>query len=130
MPTPAKTPKKRGLYDDSQIKPAARVLFPQRPTNIHDYLPSPRKARKSKHAFSLLGEEDENIEEVSIYTDSKERIPELDETEDNPFLTRRSNGSRRTTQASQPLTRNGTKHGMTKEIDEAVERGEGMVYSL
>lgn len=130
MPTPAKTPKKRGLYDESQMKPAARVLFPPRPTNTHDYLPPPRKARKNKHAFALLGGEEENTGEVPIYTDSKERIPELDETEDNPFLARRSNGSRRAAQVFQPLARNGTKHGLTKEIDEAVERGEGMVYVL
>lgn len=132
MPTPAKTPRKRSAYDGSHVKSTARVLFPARPATNEDIMPSPRKVRKNKHAgFSLDSYgEDDNGEQIHIYTDSKERIPDEEEIDDddNPFRSRGS--TRRSGRKSEARKANGTKHGMTKEIDEAVERGEGMVSVL
>ncbi|KAB8338792.1 hypothetical protein FH972_021737 [Carpinus fangiana] len=127
LPTPAKTPRKRNAQANAGITSTARVLFPGRTMHPDDVVPSPKKSRKNskKAAFSLESFADacENGgERIEIYTDSKERIPEMDESEDNPFITRGApRGSR-----SRPARK--TKNGMSRKVDEAVDNEEGMVY--
>lgn len=94
-----------------------------------------RFQRGRKHtAFRLddLEEGGENGGSIQVYTDSRDRIPEIDENEDNPFVVRRSNRKKQS-----PVTINDMesqspkpKYGMTAEIDQAVENGEGVVYVL
>lgn len=130
IPTPSKTPRKRPAHDGSQLKSTARVLFPTVHAGTDIVAPTPRKSRKGRHAnFTLDSFDDEAAgDEIKIYTDSKERIPEEDAGEENPFLSRSS--SARANPPAQVKSRTRLKHGMSKEIDEAVERGEGMVYVL
>jgi hypothetical protein len=132
FPTPAKTPRKRALKSEESLGSTARVLFANRPTDFEDAMPSPRKSRKSrKAAFSLDGyadNADESNEKIVIYTDSKERIPELDDTEDNPFITRKdkpANGH-----AAAGPSRRRTRDSRTEKMEEAVARDEGMIYVL
>lgn len=135
LPTPAKTPRKRALHQDSNLNSAARVLFQNKQSEFEDIMPSSQKSRKSrKHAASTLESFADDLEkgqEVPIYTDSKERLPEVDESEENPFIVNDRRGSQPEVETRQShARRTKTKHGMGKEIDEAIERGEGMVYVL
>jgi hypothetical protein len=90
LPTPAKTPKKRPNGTTPAIKSVARSLFSSVRTAADDeVMPSPRKNRSQKkyHGFNLDSfEGEEEAAPIPIYTDSAERIPEVDRSEENPFL--------------------------------------------
>lgn len=138
LPTPAKTPAKKPVAA-AAINGAARVLFPVRPDTVEEAMPKPRKHRQNRrHAglslYSSTEEEGASQENhIQIFTDSKDKVPELDLTEDNPFLEQplqappppepskgRSNRKRK---ASQAIDGN-------PEIKEALNRDDGMVYVL
>ena len=133
LPTPAKTPRKRPPQSD--LRNTARVLFHDLETDPEQIMPTPSKSRKSKNhaAFSLesFEEEQANANKVQIYTDSKERMPEMDEEDDNPFVVKKDR-KQRADHASTSTARGSrkTKHGMNREVDDAVNRDEGMVYTL
>lgn len=132
-PTPAKTPRKRAPPSD--LGNTARVLFHDIETDPEQIMPTPSKSRKGKKhaALSLESFEGERNDgsKVQIYTDSKERMPEMDESEDNPFIVRKKD---KNTTSENPSTtgrgRRKAKHGMSKKVDEAVENNEGIVYTL
>lgn len=131
LPTPAKTPHKRALHSEASIKPTARILFStSRPASIEEV--TPRKARKyTKNVYSLnsFEENSESSEKIEIYTDSKERIPTADEDdEENPFVTKQGKGKAKT--KTKPTPQRRRKDARTEEMDEAVDRDEGMVYIL
>ncbi|KZF19755.1 hypothetical protein L228DRAFT_40246 [Xylona heveae TC161] len=99
LPTPAKTPRKRQPQPKG-MGATARVLFPTLPNNVEEAMPMPKKGRKGRKAngFSLGGlanEDDDNNggAKIQIYTDSKDRVPELDPSEDNPFYVSNESGS-------------------------------------
>lgn len=85
LPTPVKTPQKSPKKSSPAINTIARKLF-VRPSSTEDAMPSPKKARKSYSGFSLdsFTAEDATVP-IEIYTDSSERIPEVDLSADNPF---------------------------------------------
>ena len=101
-------------------------------------MPTLRKRGSKRHVGFTLDSslEDDDIDsegKIRIYTDSKEKIPELDLSEDNPFLDRpqqeapsneprKSRGSKKRKAAS--ITPNNA------DIEEAFNREEGMVYVL
>lgn len=132
LPTPAKTPRKRDVRSD--LSSTARVLFPNRPATIDDAMPDPRKTRKNrKHAAFTLqsfieGDEEADADKIEIYTDSKERIPTLDEEEDNPFITTKKNGKAKTNGSREPKRRKIDER--TAEMEKAVRNEEGMIYVL
>ncbi|KAI9810446.1 MAG: hypothetical protein M1832_001340 [Thelocarpon impressellum] len=129
LPTPAKTPRKRPGQPAAGISSTARILFPSRPETVEEVMPSPKKKRARKHqAFTLASFNegaDGNGEDggIAIFTDSKERVPELDLSEDNPFY-------------EKPAKKSGTKTngvsrrkaGRNDDVEEAINRDEGMVY--
>ena len=133
-PTPMKTPRKRVNRDG--FGNTSRVLFHDRETDPDQIMPTPSKSRRGKKhaAFSLESFESEqrNGGKVEIYTDSKERMPEIDEDEENPFVVKRGGAIPQTKDVPTRKTRGKrqTNYGMTKEIDEAVDHDEGMVYTL
>ncbi|KAL4810431.1 hypothetical protein BDV18DRAFT_57365 [Aspergillus unguis] len=109
LPTPAKTPRKKPVDNAGST---ARVLFPQ-----------PTQKKKKKTGFSLDSFTEDNAQggSIQIYTDSRDRIPEVDESEGNPFYQKPSANvnprpSRRKAQSRD------------KEVDDALERDDGMVY--
>ncbi|KAE8373388.1 hypothetical protein BDV26DRAFT_272211 [Aspergillus bertholletiae] len=111
LPTPAKTPKKKAVGD---VGNTARVLFPP---------PSGRTKKSKKYTGFSLDSFDENAQggsDIQIYTDSRDRIPEPDESEDNPFSkpTVPTRFSRRRAEQSK----------RDKEVDESVKRDDGMTY--
>ncbi|KAK8252454.1 hypothetical protein HDK77DRAFT_150970 [Phyllosticta capitalensis] len=89
--TPAKTPGKRKV-SQAAFGSTARVLFHDRPASIDDAMP-PRTARKKKRAGFEMGSFAESLEcdkssKIEIYTDGKERVPSVNDDEDNPFITK------------------------------------------
>lgn len=138
LPTPAKTPRKKPVQPTA-IQAAARVLFPSRPDTVEDAMPNPRKRRNKRHVgFSLYSsmedDDDEGLEnQIEIYTDSKDKVPELDPSEDNPFYDQHA----QTVASAEPHKAKGSKkrkaeHSVdaSTEIAEAFNREEGMVYVL
>ncbi|OCK78427.1 hypothetical protein K432DRAFT_332086 [Lepidopterella palustris CBS 459.81] len=130
LPTPSKTPRKRAVQD---LGSTARVLFPNRPANVDDSMPSPRKSRKNKKhaAFTLQSfveeaEDDDEPSQIEIYTDSKERVPDLDEHEDNPFITTKKNSKVKANGVPEPKRRR--VDDRTAQMEEAVRNNEGMIY--
>lgn len=104
-------------------------------------MPSPRKSVRSKrHAALSLGslveesDEEASSSKIEIYTDSRERVPSLDEGEDNPFVGPRK--TRRRPKAVRKADRvkrsNSDAHAEeeTYRMEKAVENGEGLIYVL
>jgi hypothetical protein len=102
-------------------------------------MPTPRKRRNKRNVgFSLYSsmedEEDMNADgKIQIYTDSKEKIPEMDTTKNNPFyeppeerapppepIKGRSSRKRKAAPTAEGR----------KEVKDAFDRKEGMVYVL
>ena len=138
LPTPVKTPRKKPVQP-AAVQATARVLFPCRPDTIEDAMPNPRKRRNRRHVeFSLYGsmedvEDAASENQIEIYTDSKEKVPELDQSEDNPFYDQHD----RTIGFPEPRKAKSSKkrkaeHSIdaSAEIEEAFNREEGMVYVL
>lgn len=82
LPTPAKTPQKPpSEKSKADIKAIARNLFQHDEAVV---MPSPRKGRGKKHILDSF--DDNDVEEsIPIFTDSRERIPEVDLGLENPF---------------------------------------------
>ncbi len=138
LPTPAKTPRKKPVQP-AAVQAAARVLFPSRPDTIEDAMPNPRKRRNKRHVgFSLYSsmEDDGDVgseNQIEIYTDSKDKVPELDPSEDNPFYDQHAQTvvsveSRRTKISKKRKAEHSI--DASAEIEEAFNREEGMVYVL
>ncbi|KAI8937328.1 hypothetical protein NX059_006535 [Plenodomus lindquistii] len=126
LPTPAKTPRKRPVGD---LSSTSRILFPQRPATIEEAVPTPRKSRKTKNLFTLESfnahmDDDDNNQKITIFTDSKERVPTPGAADENPFLTTKKGKGRArpTPQKSRKVDQR------TAKLNEAAERDEGMVY--
>ncbi|KAL4979287.1 hypothetical protein BDW66DRAFT_128095 [Aspergillus desertorum] len=110
LPTPAKTPRKKPV---DNVGLTARVLFPQ----------PGQKRKKKQTGFSLesFSDDPSQGDSIQIYTDSRDRIPEIDESEENPFYQKPSTSQK--PRPSKPMTRS-----RDKEVDEALKREDGMVY--
>jgi len=139
LPTPAKTPRKRTTPNQAALKSTARALFPNRPTTIDDAMPSPRKHKQPSgghNSFSISALADEGDDEASsskiqIYTDSKERVPSMDEDENNPFLSRNAASKKKVIEVSQTTRRRAKpKSEKDKQMEEAAQKDEGIIYVL
>jgi hypothetical protein len=113
LPTPAKTPRKKPF---DNVGSTAQVLFPTL---------SSQKKKKKQTGFSLdsFTNDPSQGESIQIYTDSRDRIPEVDESEENPFYKKPTPNTN--TRPSRRKT-----GGRDKEVDEALNREDGMVYVL
>lgn len=138
LPTPVKTPRKKPVQP-AAVQAAARVLFPSRPDKVEDAMPTPRKRRNKKQVgFSLYSSMEDDggavsENQIEIYTDSKDKVPELDPSEDNPFYDQHV----QTVASAEPCKTKVSKkrkaeHSIdaNKEIEDAFNREEGMVYVL
>ncbi|KAI9798451.1 MAG: hypothetical protein M1825_005358 [Sarcosagium campestre] len=127
LPTPAKTPRKRNALGTPSMDSTARVLFPARPETIDEAMPTPKKKRTHQGVGLSLGsfaddmDSGRDSERISIFTDSKERIPELDTSEDNPFYDP-THGAARNGEYIQPsLPKNDV-------AEETIRRDDGIIY--
>ncbi|MCJ1385540.1 hypothetical protein MMC17_008663 [Xylographa soralifera] len=131
LPTPAKTPRKRNTQPG--LTGAARVLFPNRPDNMDEAMPTPTKhgRRPKKHiGFSLdsFDDADGSSEgKIEIYTDSKDRLPEVDASEDNPFYVKPCTEPTTTKRAGKRRKVN-DESNHNEEVQEMLKRDEGMIY--
>lgn len=138
LPTPVKTPQKKQLPKSSM---AARALFQDQPTTMFE---SPRKSQKKKvrhNGFSLesFSENASSQDAIQIHVDSRDQVPEIDTSEENPFYVAPTpEVKKRTTSSSQKVS--GTskrrkvsaeeKKALDPQVEEAIHRDEGMVYVL
>ncbi len=134
LPTPRKTPRKRDHHVEAGY--TSGLLLPGRPMSVEDAMPSPRKSRKSKkhigftlNSFLSEDESNNNKNKIPIYTDTKERVPSLDQDEDNPFVgppkTPRKIRNQKSSKARTEDITNRTGEG-----GEEADNSEGMVYVL
>jgi hypothetical protein len=148
LPTPAKTPRKpSSAKNEAEIRAVARNLFmPMLSTDVvYDdeaagepssaAFPDAKKRKPKKYTgLSLQSFTAVEVDEpIQIYTDSHERIPEVDNSADNPFL-----GSN--VVVHEPAVPQLVKRGRSKKvavpgegrqtIEEAVRREDGLVYVL
>lgn len=131
LPTPDKTPRKRPSKPTPGISSIARNLFPVRPESIEEVMPSPKKKKNKKYSgFTLdsFGAEDAD-EPITIFTDSQERIPEVDVSDDNPFY---SAGAA----VPEPIKRASKRRKITVPgegeltVEDVQKREDGLVYVL
>lgn len=133
LPTPVKTHRKKPI---TNVSAAARVLFANQPEVGEDIMALPKRKKVKKYnGFSLesfSAKDEEGGKGIQIFTDSRDKVPELDETEDNPFITRAETGAVSGKKVAGTSKRRKLS-GETKkksEIEKAVGREDGMVYVL
>ncbi|ROT34855.1 hypothetical protein SODALDRAFT_320969 [Sodiomyces alkalinus F11] len=129
LPTPVKTPKKPPTEAQAaSIQAVARNLFSGDDDTAR--LQSARKKRVPKKytGISMDSFKAEQVEEpIQIYTDSRDRVPEVDTSAENPFY-----GNNETARPEPRLRR--SKRNVvvpgegSQDIDEALEREDGMVF--
>lgn len=118
LPTPAKTPSKKAV--DSST--AARALFP--PTS------SAGKKAKKHTGYSLDSFSDELAPKpapIDIYTDSRDRVPTVDMSEDNPFYVNPAAKA-----SEKPSTRSSKRQAAKRDtdVDESLTRDDGIYCVL
>lgn len=93
LATPAKTPtSKKTAIAAGSINSVARNLFPySRASTIDEAMPSPKKKGRKKLAGFEINSDAEEEPPIQIYTDSKDRIPEVDK--DSPFYDNKGKAS-------------------------------------
>jgi hypothetical protein len=128
LPTPAKTPRKKTVEESAST---ARVLFPSSST--------PRSKKAKKYAgFSLDSFHEgssENPDKIAIFTDSRDRVPVVDDSGSNPF--------KKPSESKVPVMESKTSHSYKRRKlaspndpsadeapTEAVKRDDGMLYVL
>ncbi|KAI9792809.1 MAG: hypothetical protein M1816_001541 [Peltula sp. TS41687] len=120
LPTPAKTPRKRPQEPAHALRSTARVLFPAR-----DEITGKRRGGRRLDDSMNGANGDDPIE---IYTDSKDRIPTLDISEDNPFWDHGNQEGGQSTGLNGGVKRKATV-AKNEEIEKAVKRrDDGIVY--
>jgi hypothetical protein len=130
LPTPAKTPQKRPDEHAPAINNIARNLFPIRSGSDEEVMPSPKKRGKKHTGFTLDSFEAEEEAPIHIYTDSHDRVPEVDLSPDNPFYGRGSAA------VPEPTKRASKRRKITvpgegfQSIEELQKREDGLIYTL
>ncbi|KAK7737275.1 hypothetical protein SLS63_003066 [Diaporthe eres] len=119
LPTPAKTPaRKHAEQNEKNVNAIARSLFskPQ----------SPKKTRTKQFKLDSFDAEDDTFQ---IYTDSQDRLPAPDVTEDNPFY-----GEAGIAASAKPVRRSSRNRkntvgaSVSEQVDEVVKRKDGLLY--
>ena len=133
LPTPAKTPTQKPTVVAPGIRSIARNLFPIRGETAEDAMPSPKKKGHKQHSGCTLGSfgaEDGDIQ-IAIYTDSHDRVPEVDLSADNPFY-----GQSGAAAQPEPSKRSSKRRKIVipgegeQTIEEAERREDGLIYVL
>ncbi|KAF5008473.1 hypothetical protein FDECE_5262 [Fusarium decemcellulare] len=124
LPTPSKTPQKPpNEKTAANIKSFARNLF----TSEAEVMPSPKKRRSKKYTgISMESFTAEEVEDpIEIFTDTRDRIPARDQSENNPFYGDVPEPEPSKHQGKRKVKIPG--EGV-KSMDEASRREDGMVY--
>jgi hypothetical protein len=135
LPTPVKTPRKKAVPN---VNAAARVLFQELPTASDEIMPTPKKNRKSTRYGGLsfgnfAMESGAGTSQLQIFTDSRDNVPELDRSEDNPFLDHapeKAGPSVKRVGGTSKRRKLTTERKKDAQVEEAIKNDEGMVYVL
>ena len=132
LPTPDKTPQKKPEeHNKVAIAAIARNLFPVRSATDEEVMPSPKKRNKKHTGFTLASFEAEEDAPIQIYTDSHERVPEVDPSPENPFYSQGSTAEPEPTKRVSKRRKTVTVPGEgDQSIEDLQEREDGMVYTL
>jgi len=121
--TPAKTPQKPPTeHNKAKIKSIARSLFHE-----PEVMPSPKKTRAARYTLDSFTMDEDADAPIEIFTDSHERIPEVDNSAANPFY-----GDHQEPPA-EPTRRRSKRHLINipgegqVTLEEAVRRDDGML---
>lgn len=125
----------------SKVTGAARALFQDSThaaTDLAAIEPSPRRSRKKKryNGFSLesfSAGDDSSRGQIQIFTDSRDRVPQVDKSKANPFtednMDNAASSVRKVTGTSKRRKVSGGKKP-DPQVEEAIRKDEGMVYVL
>lgn len=134
LPTPVKTPRKKAV---PKANLTARALFQELPHGDDEIMPSPKSNRRSKrhNGFNLGSSNNENKVDsgVQIFTDSRDNVPELDLSEENPFVNHTLDRARPVIRGMRDATKRrkiSTEPKQDAQVEEAIKNDEGMIYVL
>lgn len=131
LPTPVKTPKKKQV---SNVKTAARALFQDATTIDELAVSSPRKSRKTRryNGFSLetFRAEEGDSEGIQIFTDNRDKVPEMDINNSNPFVEEAPGVRAERVAGSSKRRKVSSEKSMDPQVQHAIDNDEGMVYVL
>jgi hypothetical protein len=128
LPTPAKTPARKDALAQNHlnIQSFARNLF----ASDEPVMPKSRSKQGRKYVLDSFANEEED-DTVQIFTDSHERVPEIDRSAENPFWGEQHSvpepAKRRTRRKQQTVNVPGEGE---RKLDDLVGREDGMVYVL
>jgi hypothetical protein len=138
LPTPVKTPKKKSV--NASATTTARALFqePQMAAQLAPVQPGPRRSRKPQrfNGFSLetvSGQNDVDRGQIQIFTDSRDRVPQVDHSLTNPFIERkrdRESTTPPTVVRTSKRRKVSAKTRIDPQVTDAIDKDEGMVYVL
>jgi hypothetical protein len=131
LPTPAKTPQKRPSEGSAGINAIARNLFSSRADTAEEVMPISRKGRKKYTGFTLDSlEAEETDQPIQIYTDSHDRVPEVDMSVDNPFYGQGSVAHPEPTKRASKRRKITVPGEGEQSVEEVEQREDGLVYVL
>merc|ERR1711939_1137830 len=94
--------------------------------------PSPRKSRKTKryNGFSLesFRAEDGDGENIQIFTDNRDKVPEVDPRESNPFIEPPQDTRVKPVTGTSKRRKVRSVKPKDPQVEEAIKNDEGMVY--
>jgi hypothetical protein len=134
LPTPVKTPRKKNV---PSVNAAARALFQDQPILGEEVAANSGRGRRGRryNGFTLesFSTGEEASTDIQIFTDSRDNVPQLDTSEDNPFVDHPSkpegSSSRRVAGTSKRRKVSGEPK-IDRRIQRAVDNDEGMIYVL
>ncbi|KAL5315532.1 hypothetical protein ACEPPN_016400 [Leptodophora sp. 'Broadleaf-Isolate-01'] len=129
LPTPAKTPNERPTQIAPAVRSIARNLFPVRSGSDEEVMPSLKKKGRKYKGFTLDSfEADEDTTPIQIFTDSHDRVPEVDLSPENPFYGESSRSIPEPTKRSSKRRKVTVPGEGEHTVEELEQREDGLVY--
>ncbi|KAL1958260.1 hypothetical protein VTO42DRAFT_4768 [Malbranchea cinnamomea] len=135
LPTPAKTPRKKTISDPGL---ASRALFTSRSNTLQSEGLAPKRTKGKKFSHFSLESFHSDLEEpnqhppLEVYTDSRDRIPKVNQRMDNPFLRKATKGAGSMDGADDTINKErkvaSEEIKRDKEVEKAIHRDDGLLY--
>ncbi|EXJ83028.1 hypothetical protein A1O3_06845 [Capronia epimyces CBS 606.96] len=136
LPTPVKTPQKKM---PPKVGGAARALFQDNTRDVPasaDLESSPRRSRRTRryNGYSLesfSAEDDSGRGQIQIFTDSRDKVPQVDKSASNPFVAHTLDAGASSARKLAGTAKRRKISGQNKrdaQVDDAIRNDEGMVY--
>jgi hypothetical protein len=134
LPTPVKTPRKKTI---PSVNAAARALFQDQPILGEETTANSGRGRRGRryNGFTLesFSTDEEAPTNIQIFTDSCDNVPQLDTSEDNPFidhLTKAEGSSSRRVAGTSKRRKVSGEQKIDPQTQQAIDNDEGMIYVL